>query len=912
MNNIGKTLNDTSGRFKTDKHFKNTIIKNCSRLRQRSTDAHYNNRHNTLQPKLNNIRRVNNYKKRNSMKENTIESKEANNVSKNNISIDININIAENKNKRIPRFNIRKAFFNYDTNKKKEKEHNLIEKEKNDTYLEVTNNKDNKQNNNNNENINNNKEVKNNEDVNKNENVNKIEYVINKDDVNNKNDVNNKEDVNNNEDIKNNEILNNNEIFNKNNQYKREKRRNKLMVNKNNFTKNSTNEGIKELIIDIKDNNFSKGNYKRSNSIRRIMNSLYYHSYTAEKKEKINSNICNKKETFNNSNSNSNNNINNNINSNNKILQSHNKNHNSVFNSKIKKENNKIQKSNLNKNTNSSYIYQKKHKKFGNILNSNNLFFNTYSTEDNSFITNTNDDNKEYTKKHNDTNNPDLMKVKIVYRKPNKRSQITNENNNLNNTVSINQTIHRCFKRRKILFEKKLTEENIASKEGSINKNRKIESFMTPTILNSKEKKLIISSKVLNSNINDINNFENNINDNDNDNDNQNNSSNNNYVIDFFDDIIELCNGIEERTIFEILTKNINKKYIIDYNQFVSDNNITDINDNFNYCFKYFCIIIIAFYFLSKDETLYKYNSVKIHLLFIQYIYSSLCYIGYQDLNSKNIKRFFKDYHFKKKVSIIQCTTSIIKLLFDEKEEYNSLNNVLKQLMVNARTMKVCDMTRIINQTILFCFNTKMKGQNMFPFLKQRNSAINNIYNSYITINKEENNKNDEKIPVVPYIKTSMRKKFCLVLDLDETISHSLKLNFGYYFLLRPGVIEFLTELSEFYEIIIFTSSPKIYADNIIDKIDEKGKLISHRLYKPHVVFERGKSVKKLNLIGRDLNKIIFVDNIKSNDKYNPKNLYLIPSWTDDIYDDELFKLKNKLKYIYTSGKFNDDITKAL
>ena len=298
-------------------------------------------------------------------------------------------------------------------------------------------------------------------------------------------------------------------------------------------------------------------------------------------------------------------------------------------------------------------------------------------------------------------------------------------------------------------------------------------------------------------------------------------------------------------------------------------------------------------------------------VLFIQYIYSSLCYVGYQDLNSKNIKRFFKDYHFKKKVSIIQCTTSIIKLLFDDKEEYNSLNNVLKQLMVNARTTNVADITKIINQTILFCFNQKAKMQNPFPYLRKKSNAINNIYNNYSN-NNEDNNKITEKMPVVPYIKTTMRKKFCLVLDLDETISHSLKLNFGYYFLLRPGVIEFLTELSEFYEIIIFTSSPKIYADSIIDKIDEKGNLISHRLYKSHVIFEKGKSVKKLNLIGRDLNKIIFVDNLKSNAKYNPNNLYLIPSWTDDIYDDELFKLRNKLKYIYTSGKFNDDITKGL
>ena len=70
--------------------------------------------------------------------------------------------------------------------------------------------------------------------------------------------------------------------------------------------------------------------------------------------------------------------------------------------------------------------------------------------------------------------------------------------------------------------------------------------------------------------------------------------------------------------------------------------------------------------------------------------------------------------------------------------------------------------------------------------------------------------------------------------------------------------------------------------------------------------------MKKLELIGRDLNKIIFVDNLKYNAKYNLKNLYLIPSWTDNIYDNEIYKLKKKLKYIFESGKYNDDVTKAL
>ena len=164
----------------------------------------------------------------------------------------------------------------------------------------------------------------------------------------------------------------------------------------------------------------------------------------------------------------------------------------------------------------------------------------------------------------------------------------------------------------------------------------------------------------------------------------------------------------------------------------------------------------------------------------------------------------------------------------------------------------------------------------------------------------------------MPFIKSPMKKDYCLVLDMDETISHTLKLSFGYYFLLRPGAIDFLKEVSKYYEIIIFTSSQKSYADNILNKIDIEGNLISHRLYKNHVIFEKGKSVKKLNMIGRDLKKTIFIDNLRSNAKYNIKNLCPISNWKGDIYDDKLIKLKNKLIKIATCGKYSNDITQGL
>ena len=62
-----------------------------------------------------------------------------------------------------------------------------------------------------------------------------------------------------------------------------------------------------------------------------------------------------------------------------------------------------------------------------------------------------------------------------------------------------------------------------------------------------------------------------------------------------------------------------------------------------------------------------------------------------------------------------------------------------------------------------------------------------------------------------------MVKDFCLVLDIDETISHTMRLSFGNYFLLRPGVVRLIKKLYNFYEIDIFTAAIKRYADNIVN-----------------------------------------------------------------------------------------------
>ena len=839
--NGGKTTLDTSVRMRKDINFKNIIRKNCNRLRGKSSDDVIISRK-IQEPNLERVTKKINYDRIN--KNHLLDSPS-------NITIDLDSNLMKQNN-------IKRKFF-LDFNFDKSEPQSNAETERSRENITINNN------------------------------INKIKIIK----------VNQKKNIN----------------INCNYQGNIKRKENK---NENKYLRQNTkeikfyNKDIKQLISNLKENhinNKSKPNWKRSNSIRKIMNSLYYNYYKTETENNLLEEKQKLTEKVKRLNINAKNNyykIKENIPNKKKILV---KNKNSIF----PKENNiniiKIKsdsKTDENNETHINKTFVKKKNKYGNLLNSNKDLY-TFSTEENSFLTT--DENKETIK--NSQFQQGFIKVKMVYHKPIKKLNLNEKLENNSNSINDLMKSPRPLKANPNNHENKT---NYNQSKG--NKIVKLNNIISPRLKYKQKSQLNFQNKeadIINRNYMTNNKYENknvnyrynNIEKNFEKNIESKGQEKENFIIQFFNDIIELCNGLKQKTIFEILIKKINKKYFIDYNNNSFETNLTDIKDNFNYCFKYFCIILICFCFLSKENDLYKANIEKIHILYIQYIYSSLCLLGYQDLNTKSIKRFLKDYNLYKKVSIINCTDSIIKLLFDETEVYNSLNKILKQLMIKVRSTTIKDIIKIINETILFCFNHARHNKHYINGFQN-----NKLYNNYL--NHEEENNRNKKLPSVPYIKTNMRKNFCLVLDLDETISHSLKLNFGNYFFLRPGTIEFLNELSKFYEIIIFTSSPKEYADDILDKIDSNGNLISHRLYKSHVIFEKGKSVKKLELIGRDLNKIIFVDNLKYNAKYNLKNLYLIPSWTDDINDAELYKLKNKLKYIYESGKFNDDVTKGL
>uniref|UniRef100_A0A8C7Z2M1 protein-serine/threonine phosphatase n=1 Tax=Oryzias sinensis TaxID=183150 RepID=A0A8C7Z2M1_9TELE len=146
--------------------------------------------------------------------------------------------------------------------------------------------------------------------------------------------------------------------------------------------------------------------------------------------------------------------------------------------------------------------------------------------------------------------------------------------------------------------------------------------------------------------------------------------------------------------------------------------------------------------------------------------------------------------------------------------------------------------------------------------------------------------------PLLPQMESSDAGKICVVIDLDETLVHSSfkpmnnpdfiipveiegKLH-QVYVLKRPHVDEFLKRMGELFECILFTASLSKYADPVSDMLDKRG-TFKNRLFREACVFHKGNYVKDLSRLGRDLNRVIIIDNSPASYIFHPENaVYII------------------------------------
>lgn len=123
----------------------------------------------------------------------------------------------------------------------------------------------------------------------------------------------------------------------------------------------------------------------------------------------------------------------------------------------------------------------------------------------------------------------------------------------------------------------------------------------------------------------------------------------------------------------------------------------------------------------------------------------------------------------------------------------------------------------------------------------------------------------------------------------------------------RNSVKEFLTTVSQYFEVGIFTASTKEYADAVIDFLDPTHNLIKFRFYRNNCINVNDMFfVKDLRIIkGIDLKNVVLVDNNIYSFAAQVSNGILINSFYDNKED---VQLKDLLSYLINYIFFAEDV----
>ena len=280
-----------------------------------------------------------------------------------------------------------------------------------------------------------------------------------------------------------------------------------------------------------------------------------------------------------------------------------------------------------------------------------------------------------------------------------------------------------------------------------------------------------------------------------------------------------------------------------------------------------------------------------------------------------------------------------------KKKNVNNITSLGKPIKRNLLFFNLSQNTDIVKKQYNKGKNNKFSKSVIEQAKNALNNNNNNLYNNtaYNILNnnleKNNNNNNSNKNRGVSEDNNNNHK--ILVIDLDETLIHTsfqkiekpdLQIlldssiskknitnknnNNGIpipkpveaYIRIRPGVDEFLSQMSKYYDIYVYSASSKNYLNTIIKNIDKNNIIkecfcredcimyvedCEEDFDKPNNKYNYIKDLKKIN---KDLRNIVFIDNNAISFKLQEKNGIPIKSWYDDYEDLELYKLIPILK----------------
>ena len=291
------------------------------------------------------------------------------------------------------------------------------------------------------------------------------------------------------------------------------------------------------------------------------------------------------------------------------------------------------------------------------------------------------------------------------------------------------------------------------------------------------------------------------------------------------------------------------------------------------------CYEIVSY--LDKILDFYKSAENDYYQDFID-IFSSISKINEIDIHNY----FYNHLFINSSIDRPKPKKNFVKSHTKKYENYK-MNSETNEGMIQRPSMpitKISDDLRDINALV---------ENDIKLFYKQKNKEQENN----IILNYEKNR------PSIPFLKNKNQKKYTLVLDLEETLVH---INQSGECILRPGLYHFLRDIKPYYELVSFSNESKYSPEPIIDIIEKKKKYFDYNLFREHLDFIGKEFIKDLSKLGRDIKKVIIVDNISNNFRLNPENGIQIKPFFGDNNDDNILDELKKILILFYNDKLDD------
>lgn len=147
---------------------------------------------------------------------------------------------------------------------------------------------------------------------------------------------------------------------------------------------------------------------------------------------------------------------------------------------------------------------------------------------------------------------------------------------------------------------------------------------------------------------------------------------------------------------------------------------------------------------------------------------------------------------------------------------------------------------------------------------------------------------------ILPIINSeSTNYKYFIFFELDETLVHYFEENNDSFVKIRWGVEDCFSQISDFCEISLISTSSQEYTEKIMEKLNRNKKYVSNIIYK-----EDEDDNLNLSLINRDMNKCIYVCHEEEFFNAPKNNILTLTEFEGDESDREMLFLCKELKRI--------------